>query len=270
MQGAYAYQRYPYYGAPAGNAFMQPRGFPQMAQQQYGRAYQQPYQTLPMQLAYQQPQQMQYAQPYQAQQAWQTLPEYVGGSNYEVSSAQAQPEVTGFESSRVEEVPSQVMSSLSMQQPQAPAWSPSAPVSAPNWVADSTVPTWRRSFEPINDRPGCYNRCRPSCSNAWGGCQPTCRSACNIRPTCPRRSEVQFAGSTMVCARPGYNFQGAQGPFMGQPNVGMGGGGWYDASAWGGAVNQGYPVSAQGQVSSAKLSKAPSSKSEVEVIDESS
>ena len=343
MPGSYSYQRYPYYGAPAGNAFMQPRGFSQMAQQQmsnqqaqayqqphqhsyqqsyqqpyqqsYQQSYQQPYQqshqhshqqpyqTLPMQLNYQQAQQLQYAQPYQSQQAWQTLPEYVGGgNNYEFQGAQGQFENTGMDSGRVEEVPSSGMSSMSMQQPQA--WNPSAPASAPNWVGDSTSPTWRRSFEPITGRPGCYNKCRPSCSNANGGCQPTCRSACNIKPSCPRRSEVQYAGSTMVCARPGYNFQGAQGPFYGQQqqqqqqlqqqqNMGYGGG-WYDANAWGGAANQGYQAAAnqgyqfapnqgyqaaanqgyqapaQVQItSSAKLSKAPS-KSEVEVVDEAS
>jgi hypothetical protein len=76
----------------------------------------------------------------------------------------------------------------------------------------STVPTWRKSFTPVSGQVGCYNQCRPSCGNS-NVCQPSCQTSCNIQPTCGRRSQVQYAGSTMVCGRPGYNLRQNMGAF---------------------------------------------------------
>jgi len=331
----YPYQGYGYYQAPAGNAFMQPRGFNQYALQQQStyqvqpsqayqqsyqqnpssyqvqpaQLYQQPFQTLPMQLTY--PQSAQYTQPFQAQQPWQTLPDFVGNNYFEVSNnvQQVQPEsiqvqaTSDADTTRAEEMTvssinavSSVNAAPTVNAVALPAavQSPASTWSAPLWAdsGNSQVPTWRRSFTPLPGQSGCYNRCRPSCSNDMGGCQPSCRSACNIRPSCPRRSEVQFAGSTMVCARPGYNFQNQnlqtfqnqnlqafqnqnlqafqnqnfQGqtvpsPYYGQQNLG----GWYEATNWGMPVNQAYSGASQGlAASSAKLSAAPAKSAKTE------
>ena len=132
--------------------------------------------------------------------------------------------------------------------PQQPLWSD-------NGNGNGVVPSWRRSFTPLPGQSGCYNRCRPSCSNNRGGCQPSCKSACNIKPSCPRRSQPQYAGSTMVCARPGYNVQSNQGAYFGQQqNLPAGGGGWYDATSWGMPNGQNYQAGQGAVVSSARVS----------------
>ena len=137
---------------------------------------------------------------------------------------------------------------------QQPLWSDNG---NGNGNGNGVVPSWRRSFTPLPGQSGCYNRCRPSCSNNKGGCQPTCRSACNIKPSCPRRSQPQFAGSTMVCARPGYNVQPNQGPYFGQQqNLAAGAGGWYDATNWGMPAGQTYQTSQGAVVLPAKISSA--------------
>lgn len=138
-------------------------------------------------------------------------------------------------------------------QPQTMSW---AAPQQPLWTegANGVMPTWRRSFTPLPGQNGCYNRCRPSCSNSYGGCQTSCRSACNIRPSCPKRSDVQFAGSTMVCARPGYNFQNGQNGYFNQPSAG----GWLNAAAWDAPTSQLYQGADKGLAASpAKMSYPP-------------
>jgi hypothetical protein len=149
-------------------------------------SYQQPFQTLPFQL-----------QPYS--QPWQPMPDYAPGNPYEYpSSVQPQPQPEFTPSSDPVVVPEEnpMPAARAMSAPlmtPTNAWTPSQPTvwgegsNGDNGNGNGLAPTWRRSFTPLPGQAGCYNRCRPSCSNAWGGCQPTCKSACNIQPRCPTR-----------------------------------------------------------------------------------
>ena len=76
-------------------------------------------------------------------------------------------------------------------------------------VESGRLPSWKSSYTPISGQGNCYNKCRPNCNeNVFGGsCQQACKTACNISPSCGTKSNVQYAGKTMLCGRMGYNSQ---------------------------------------------------------------
>lgn len=68
----------------------------------------------------------------------------------------------------------------------------------------SVGPTWRKSYTPLPGTGNCFNRCKNRCGSPWySGCRPSCRSGCNIRPTCGRQQQQQgnwmYSGNTLYC-----------------------------------------------------------------------
>eukprot|EP00092_Neocalanus_flemingeri_P066253 GFUD01080686.1.p1 GENE.GFUD01080686.1~~GFUD01080686.1.p1 ORF type:complete len:388 (-),score=98.06 GFUD01080686.1:103-1164(-) len=62
---------------------------------------------------------------------------------------------------------------------------------------------WSRSYSPLPGSGNCYSQCSNRCGsyNTYSGCRPTCSSRCNIRPSCPSKSEgsYMYAGNTLLC-----------------------------------------------------------------------
>ena len=74
-------------------------------------------------------------------------------------------------------------------------------------VESGSLPAWKSSYTPVSGEGECYSKCRPNCKEHvnGGSCKLSCKTACNIAPTCGKRSKIQYAGQTMVCGRRGYN-----------------------------------------------------------------
>lgn len=160
------------------------------------------------------------------QQSWQTVPQQQPQQWTTTQNQFQQPTIQWQQPAQQQQQPVRPQPTIQLQQPQVTQMSG---VSTTQSFAPGQA-QWRKSYTPIAGKGGCFNRCRPSCGSQYAqyGCSPSCRSSCNIRPTCGRRTQPQWAGNTMVCGsnRPNYGASwGMDNSYYGSNNNNYGYGG---------------------------------------------